>query len=188
MCRAANTPSTTAQQKAATTPKLMNTMAATSWKQRWERLGRGRTFQRPPRSGPESLQSPVAPPRGPRLEPHGTSPGSSPGTPRHLPWVLTRNPTAPPLGPCLEPHGTSPGSLPGAPQGSRPEPCGSSAGSSPPTMAAGDPPRWLGCPTSARPTRPLACFTGHRGAGTQELSPHRTASWMSQGPPEPGRS
>ena len=93
MCRAANTPSTTAQQKAATTPKLMNTMAATSWKQRWERLGRGRTFQRPPRSGPESLQSPVAPPRGPRLEPHGTSPGSSPGTPRHLPWVLARSPT-----------------------------------------------------------------------------------------------
>lgn len=31
MCRAANTPSTMAQQKAATTPKLMNTMAATSW-------------------------------------------------------------------------------------------------------------------------------------------------------------
>ena len=104
MCRAANTPSTTAQQKAATTPKLMNTMAATSWKQRWERLGRGRTFQRPPRSGPESLQSPVAPPRGPRLEPHGTSPGSSPGTPRHLPWVLAWNPTAPPLGPGPEPH------------------------------------------------------------------------------------
>lgn len=31
MCRAANTPSTMAQQKAATTPKLMKTMAATSW-------------------------------------------------------------------------------------------------------------------------------------------------------------
>lgn len=30
MCRAANTPSTMAQQKAATTPKLMKTMAATS--------------------------------------------------------------------------------------------------------------------------------------------------------------
>lgn len=30
MCRAANTPSTTAQQKAATTPKLINTMEATS--------------------------------------------------------------------------------------------------------------------------------------------------------------
>lgn len=34
MCRAANTPSTTAQQKAATTPKLINTMAATNWKQK----------------------------------------------------------------------------------------------------------------------------------------------------------
>lgn len=31
MCRAANMPSTMAQQKAATTPKLMNTMAANSW-------------------------------------------------------------------------------------------------------------------------------------------------------------
>lgn len=165
MCRAANTPSTTAQQKAATTPKLMNTMAATSWKQRWERLGRGRTFQRPPRSGPESLQSPW-----------------------HLPGVLAWNPTATLQGPHPEPHGTSPGSLPGAPQGSRPEPCSSSAGSSLPTMAAGDPPRWPGCPTSARPTRPLACFMGHRGAGTPELSPHCTASWVSQGPPEAGRS
>lgn len=36
MCLAANTPSTMAQQKAATTPKLMNTTAATSWKQKGE--------------------------------------------------------------------------------------------------------------------------------------------------------
>lgn len=32
MCLVANTPSTMAQQKAATTPKLMNTIDATSWK------------------------------------------------------------------------------------------------------------------------------------------------------------
>lgn len=32
MCRAAKTPSTIAQQKAATTPKLMKTMEATNWK------------------------------------------------------------------------------------------------------------------------------------------------------------
>lgn len=32
MCLAAKTPSTIAQQKAATTPKLMKTMEATNWK------------------------------------------------------------------------------------------------------------------------------------------------------------
>lgn len=32
MCLAANTPSTIAQQKAATTPKLMKTIDATNWK------------------------------------------------------------------------------------------------------------------------------------------------------------
>lgn len=34
MCRAAKTPSMIAQQKAATTPKLMKTMEATNWKRR----------------------------------------------------------------------------------------------------------------------------------------------------------
>lgn len=34
MCLAAKTPSTIAQQKAATTPKLMKTMEATNWKER----------------------------------------------------------------------------------------------------------------------------------------------------------
>lgn len=34
ICLAAKTPSTIAQQKAATTPKLMKTMEATNWKER----------------------------------------------------------------------------------------------------------------------------------------------------------
>lgn len=88
MCRAANTPSTTAQQKAATTPKLTNTMAATSWKQRQERLGRGGTFQRPPAQVPS--------PRG---------------APQHLPGVLAWNPAAALQGPHPEPHSNSIGSL-----------------------------------------------------------------------------
>ena len=77
MCRAAKTPSTTAQQKAATTPKLMNTMAATSWKQRRERLGRGGTIQCPPRSDPESPRNPAATPRG-HLPPRPAMPATPP--------------------------------------------------------------------------------------------------------------
>lgn len=147
MCRAANTPSTMAQQKAATMPKLMNTMAATSWKQRQEQLGRGGTLQRPPAQVPS--------PRG---------------APQHLPGVLAWNTAAALQGPHPEPHGNSIGSLPRTPRhlpGPRLEPRGSSVGSSPPTMAAGDPPRWPGCPPQARPTRSLACFMGSGGAGTQ---------------------
>lgn len=41
MCLAAKTPSTIAQQNAATTPKLMKTMEATNWKRRMEGGGRG---------------------------------------------------------------------------------------------------------------------------------------------------
>lgn len=91
MCRAAKTPSTTAQQKAATTPKLMNTMAATSWKQRRERLGRGGTFQCPPRSGPESPRNPAATPRGhlpPRLLETCHAGRGAPHPQQGLPWSL----------------------------------------------------------------------------------------------------
>lgn len=41
MCLAAKTPSTMAQQKAATTPKLMKTMEATNWKRKRGGGGRG---------------------------------------------------------------------------------------------------------------------------------------------------
>lgn len=100
------------------------------------------------RSGPESLQSPWHLPGVLAWRPHGNSAGSSPGT----------HGTAS-LGPCLEPHGTSPGSLPGAPQGSRPEPCSSSRGVSlPPWLLETHP--LAGCPTSARPTRPLLVSWG----------------------------
>lgn len=171
MCPTADTPSTArAQQKAATTPKLMNTMAATSWKQRWERLGRGRDL---PGAHPAQVLSPLRKPVAPPWsspEPHGNS--SCP--------VLTRNPHGTSLGPC---------------RGTRPPPwvlARSPTGLSPRTLQQlrGGPhfPPWLlethhagrGAPTSARPTRPLACFMGAQGAEyTHEtlISPTAQPSW-----------
>lgn len=67
MCCAANTPSTMAQQKAATTPKLMNTIAATSCNGRrvWvpsfyqPRLSSANQFQVPARSRGCFAESPL---------------------------------------------------------------------------------------------------------------------------------